>query len=223
MNLGNIRTHFKALLNRSDITDALADTFIDQGIARVQRSLRIPSMEKQYNYSITSPIAEVILPNDFLEAISIYFDGRQLAKVTLPEILERQQNGEQGAPLYFCRQGGTYLISPSPSSGTLSLDYYAQFIDMTADSDENILAQVASDLIIYAALTYAADYYIDERSPVFENKYVQFMAEIQEQSNDAETSGNMQTIRPSLRHLRMQRQQVQQRQLFLKITQVTPL
>jgi hypothetical protein len=197
MNLGNIRTHFKALLNRSDITDALADTFIDQGIARVQRSLRIPSMEKQYNYSITSPTTSVVLPNDFLEAISLYFDGRQLAKVTLQEILERQQNGEQGAPLYFCRQGGTYLISPSPSSGTLSLDYYAQFIDMTADSDENILAQVASDLIIYAALTYAADYYIDERSPVFENKYVQFMAEIQEQSNDAETSGNMQTIRPS--------------------------
>jgi hypothetical protein len=197
MNLGNIRTHFKALLNRSDITDALADTFIDQGIARVQRSLRIPSMEKQYNYSITSPIAEVILPNDFLEAISIYFDGRQLAKVTLPEILERQQNGEQGSPLYFCRQGGKYLISPSPSTGVLTLDYYAQFIEMTADSDENILAQVASDLIIYAALTYAADYYIDERSPVFENKYIQFMAEIQEQSNDAETSGNMQTIRPS--------------------------
>jgi hypothetical protein len=139
----------------------------------------------------------VVLPNDFLEAISLYFDGRQLAKVTLPEILERQQNGEQGAPLYFCRQGGTYLISPSPSSGTLSLDYYAQFIDMTADSDENILAQVASDLIIYAALTYASDYYIDERSPVFEGKYTQFMAEIQEQSNDAETSGNMQTIRPS--------------------------
>ena len=197
MNLGNIRIHFKALLNRSDITDALADTFIDQGIARVQRSLRIPSMEKQYNYSITSPTTSVVLPNDFLEAISLYFDGRQLAKVTLPEILERQQNGEQGAPLYFCRQGGTYLISPSPSSGTLSLDYYAQFIDMTADSDENILAQVASDLIIYAALTYASDYYIDERSPVFKGKYTQFMAEIQEQSNDAETSGNMQTIRPS--------------------------
>lgn len=197
MNLGNIRTHFKALLNRSDITDALADTFIDQGIARVQRSLRIPSMEKQYNYSITSPTTSVVLPNDFLEAISLYFDGRQLAKVTLPEILERQQNGEQGSPLYFCRQGGKYLISPVPSTGVLTLDYYAQFIDMTADSDENILAQVASDLIIYAALTYAADYYIDERSPVFEGKFTQFMAEIQEQSNDAETSGNMQTIRPS--------------------------
>ena len=176
MNLGNIRTHFKALLNRSDITDALANTFIDQGIARVQRSLRIPSMEKQYNYSVVGPTTFITLPNDFLESISVYYDGHQLAKVTLQEILERQKIGEQGQPHYFCRQGGSYLISPSPSSGTVTLDYYAQFPDMMLDTDENILAQVGSDLIIYAALTYAADYYIDERSPVFEQKFNQFRA-----------------------------------------------
>lgn len=197
MNLGNIRTHFKALLNRSDITDALANTFIDQGIARVQRSLRIPSMEKQYNYSVVGPTTFITLPNDFLESISVYYDGHQLAKVTLQEILERQKTGEQGQPHYFCRQGGSYLISPSPSSGTVTLDYYAQFPDMMLDTDENILAQVGSDLIIYAALTYAADYYIDERSPVFEQKFNQFMVEIQEQSNDAELSGNMQAISPA--------------------------
>lgn len=197
MNLGNIRTHFKALLNRSDITDALANTFIDQGIARVQRSLRIPSMEKQYNYSVVGATTFITLPNDFLESISVYYDGHQLAKVTLQEILERQKTGEQGQPHYFCRQGGSYLISPSPSSGTVTLDYYAQFPDMMLDTDENILAQVGSDLIIYAALTYAADYYIDERSPVFEQKFNQFMVEIQEQSNDAELSGNMQAISPA--------------------------
>jgi hypothetical protein len=197
MNLGNIRSHFKALLNRSDITDALADTFIDQGIARVQRSLRIPSMEKQYNYNIVALTTAITLPNDFLESISLYYDGHQLTKVTLQEILERQKVGEQGQPHYFCRQGGSYLLSPAPSSGTVTLDYYSQFPVMSADSDENILAQVASDLIIYAALTYAADYYIDERSPVFEGKFTQFMAEIQEQSNDAELSGNMQSISPA--------------------------
>lgn len=197
MNLGNIRTHFKALLNRSDITDALANTFIDQGIARVQRSLRIPSMEKQYNYSVVGATTFITLPNDFLESISVYYDGHQLTKVPLQEILERQKTGEQGQPHYFCRQQGSYLISPSPSSGTVTLDYYAQFPDMMLDTDENILAQVGSDLIIYAALTYAADYYIDERSPVFEQKFNQFMVEIQEQSNDAELSGNMQAISPA--------------------------
>jgi len=105
--------------------------------------------------------------------------------------------GEQGQPHYFCRQGGSYLLSPAPATGTVTLDYYAQFPVMSADTDENILAQVASDLIIYAALTYAADYYIDERSPVFEQKFNQFMVEIQEQSNDAELAGNMQSISPA--------------------------
>ena len=66
MNYGQIRTHFKALLNRSDITDALADTFIEQGIARIQRSLRIPSMEKQHNYTFSTQTTKVTLPSDFL-------------------------------------------------------------------------------------------------------------------------------------------------------------
>jgi hypothetical protein len=197
MNLGSIRTHFKAVLNRSDITDALADTFISQGITRVQRYLRIPSMEKQYNYSIIEATAAITKPSDLLESISLYYDGHQLTKVTLHEILKRQKAGEQGPPLYFCRQGGSVLLSPTPSTGTLTLDYYAAFPVMTSDSAENILAQVASDLIIYAALTYASDYYLDERTSLFEDKFNQFMTEIQEQSNDAELSGNMQAIGPA--------------------------
>ena len=36
MNKGQIRAHFKALLNRSDCPDALADTFIDQATTRIQ-------------------------------------------------------------------------------------------------------------------------------------------------------------------------------------------
>ena len=68
---------------------------------------------------------------------------------------------------------------------------------MSADSDENKLAQVAPDLIIYAALTYAADYYLDQRAEIFEQKYVQFITEIQEQANDQELNGGTQSIAPA--------------------------
>ena len=197
MNLGSIRTHFKALLNRSDITDSLADTFLDQGIARIQRQLRIPSMEKVTTYNVTSATNEILLPNDFLEVISLSYDGHQLDRVPQREILERQKTGEQGQPHYFCRIGGSYKLSPVPTSGTITLDYYAQFPAMTQDTDENILAQVASDLIIYSALTYAADFFIDDRLQVFEAKYQQFLDEIQQQADDAELSGNMQSIQPA--------------------------
>ena len=60
-----------------------------------------------------------------------------------------------------------------------------------------IWAEVAPDLIIYGALTFAADYYLDERAQVFESKFQTFLAELQEQANDQELNGGIQAIQPS--------------------------
>ena len=68
---------------------------------------------------------------------------------------------------------------------------------MVQNTDENTLAAVAHDLIIYSALTYAADFYLDERAPLFETKYNQFLSEIQEQANDQEMNGGIQSIQPT--------------------------
>tara|TARA_R110001632_G_scaffold92325_2_gene197418 strand:+ start:2578 stop:3180 length:603 start_codon:yes stop_codon:yes gene_type:complete len=199
MNYGSIRTHFKALLNRSDITDALADTFIDQGIARIQRTLRIPSMETQNTYNFSSQTTKVTLPSDFLEAIDIYYGSGDLTRLPMREMQEISQGNETGSPQYFAREGSTLLLYPQPSSGSLILNYYASFEELTTDSSVNNLSNIGSDLIIYAALTYASDYYIDERSPVFDAKYMTFMSEIQEQANGQEMTGSIQSIRPSYR------------------------
>ena len=199
MNKGNLRTHFKAVLNRSDITDALADTFIDQGIARIQRSLRVPSMETQNTYNFTSQTTKVTLPSNFLEAIDVYYGNRALTRLPMRDIQEHSKSAESGSPYYFTREGSSLLLYPQPSGGTLVLNYYASFEEMTTDSSENLLAQIAPDLIIYAALTYASDYYLDERSAVFDTKYMTFMSEIQEQANDQELTGTIQSIRPSYR------------------------
>lgn len=197
MNLGSIRTHFKALLNRSDVTDSLATTFIDQGITRIQRSLRVPSMEKKHTYTFSAAASQVSLPTDFLEAIDVYYDHTALKRIPMAEMAARKEGNETGIPSYFAREQGALLLYPHPTSGSLTLNYYASFTDMVNDSDESILAKTASDLIIYAALTYAADYYLDERSPVFSSKYSEFMYEVQEQAYEEEQSGSLQTIRPS--------------------------
>jgi hypothetical protein len=197
MNYGSIRTHFKATLNRSDITDTLADTFIDQGIGRIQRSLRIPAMEGQHTYTFTTASSSVFLPSNFLEIIDLYYDNTSLIRLPMKEMQNVSDGNETGNPVYFCREGGNLLLMPRPSSGKLVLNYYASFPEMTSDSDENILASIASDLIMYSALTYASDYYLDERTDVFEGKYQQFMNELQEQANDQEIVGTIQAIRPS--------------------------
>ena len=68
---------------------------------------------------------------------------------------------------------------------------------MTQDSDENALASIGSDLIIYAALTYAADFYLDDRGQNFEAKYQAFLKEIQEQANDQELNGGINAVQPN--------------------------
>ena len=110
---------------------------------------------------------------------------------------ELQQNALTGKPKYFVREQQKLLLYPTPKTGDIFLYYYGEFPALSANTDTNNLTTVASDLVIYAALTYAADYYLDERSGVFEQKYTQFLTEIQEQSNDQELNGGTQAIMPS--------------------------
>lgn len=196
MNKGQIRSHFKALLNRSDCSDALADTFIDQSISRAQRGLRIPPMEKTHTYNLTASTSTLIIPADFLEIIDIYYASTNLARVTMSKYVEMSQPAQQGTPKYFTRVGETIKIYPYPTSGSVSINYYGQFADMSQDTDENDLAIIASDLITYGALGYASDYFLDERGPLFETKFIQFLSELQEQANDAELSGTVQAMQP---------------------------
>ena len=72
MNYGDLKSHFNDLLNRTDISATLTARFIDQGLARIQRQLRVPVMEKQQVYTVSGQITEVTLPSDFIEIINIY-------------------------------------------------------------------------------------------------------------------------------------------------------
>lgn len=197
MNYGDIKTHFEALLNRSDITPTLTTNFIDQGIARIQRQLRTPLNENIVTYTITTQTPSVTVPTDFLEIISLYFGGTELNRVPVAKFRPLANNPVTGNPTVFNRQQQNLQLWPQPTSGTLTLYYYGEFAPMVVNTDENTLAAVASDLIIYAALTYAADYYLDERGQLFEDKYNQFLAELQQQADDQELNGGTQSIQPA--------------------------
>lgn len=123
MNKGEIRAHFIALLNRSDCSNALADTFIDQAITRIQRQLRVPAMEKQNQYNVTSATgtSKVTIPADTLEIIELYYDGNTLVRIPLHEMIQHQKTGELGIPKFFCREQGNIKIHPMPSTGSCIL------------------------------------------------------------------------------------------------------
>lgn len=197
MNYGEIKSHFEALLNRSDITPALTTTFIDQSIARIQRQLRTPANESVSTYAISGTTSQIQLPTDFLEIISLYFDDTELQRIPMGKMRPYTVNPTLGTPKHFTRQQQNLILHPQPTSGNLVLYYYSEFAPMTADSDENTLAAVAPDLITYGALAYSADFYLDERAAVFESKFNQFLSELQEQSNDQELNGGTQVMQPA--------------------------
>lgn len=200
MNYGDLKTHFDALLNRSDITPALTTIFVDQGIARIQRQLRTPLNESKTTYNVTGSTPSITLPTDFLEIISLYANEYELQRITMKEYRKLQQSAEQGKPRYFVREQQNLLLWPTPTTGDIVLYYYAEFPALVNNADTNNLTLVASDLITYAALTFASDYYLDERAQLFETKYLQFLNEIQEQANDQELNGGTQQILPAYQY-----------------------
>ena len=154
-------------------------------------------MEKTATYTLTAPTDSVLIPADFLEIIDFYYDSTNMTRVPLSRLVEYKANNESGVPKYFSRQAEELLIYPYPAAGTITLNYYAQFNDMIEDTDENDLAIIGTDIITYGALAYAADYFMDERGQNFEMRFQQFMMELQEQANDAETAGTVQAILPT--------------------------
>ena len=197
MNYGDLKTHFDLLLNRSDITTGLTNQFINDGIARIQRSLRTPMQEKVLSVAVSAATSQLTIPADFLQTISLYFDQYELQRVPMKRFRELNKSNYTGNPMYYTREGPNLLLFPQPSTGTLVLYYYAEMPALVNASDETPMTQVASNLIIYAGLTFASDFYLDERADLFEAKYNQLLLEHQEMANDQEMNGGTQVIQPT--------------------------
>lgn len=192
MNYGELRTQFKNILNRSDCTNALADTFISQGLARSQRILRTPANEKSVATTITTGISSISVPNDLIEVISIDSDGSAITFLPTKRWLELAQDAS-GTPEYWTRIGADIKFKPVPTAGkVITLYYYGEFAEFTDDSTETTLSVIAPDLIVYGGLTFAADYFLDERKDLFEQRYIGAAAELQEQASGVEGAGAIQ-------------------------------
>ena len=197
MNKQGIRNQVKALMNRNDFTDALADTFIDQATARIQRTLRIPPMEKVELYTITDVTPDtLVLPNDFLNVKHLYTGETMLEFVDLGKFLATPTY--VGVPSIYSRLQGTLKIKPTPAQNSVvTLVYYGEIPDLVNDTDETWLSAIGSDLLIYGALTFAADYFVDERKAAFEERFAGIYSELEEQARIGEMDQSAIRIQPT--------------------------
>ena len=192
MTYAEIRSTFQAILNRTDCTDAMADDFLEQGMARSQRLLKLPVQENIDSTTVGTSFTGLDIPADALRIINVYNDdgtnNRVLTRISLKDYLAKAILND--VPLYWTRMNSQILVNPTPSSGTvLKILYYAEFNAFTDDDDDTPLSIIAPDLFIYGGLCYAADKYLDERKNAFEQRFQQIIAELQNQADEDELSG----------------------------------
>jgi len=165
MNLSDIRTTIRRLVrdNGSAVanrrySDAELRDFINEGQKEIN-SLLAPC-QKTTSYVLTGGVTYYNLPPDFLNIDQAYFDDRQGNRI---ELEEKSRNGLVDYNIEWEKDSGeptTYLIefatsavqnstrslrigyTPTPvastttaSTGTVTLWYYFQFADVSADSD----------------------------------------------------------------------------------------
>lgn len=205
MNKQEVRTRFLNLLNRNDCTNALADGFLDDSLRRIQRTLKIPSMEKSKTITFSEELPDsFVLPSDFLTLKDLYYYSDATGGVIL-ERLELssffQKSIDSAYPQYYTRVQNSIIVKPANTDTTLTLSYYGEIPDLTSDTDSNLLTNLAPDLLIYGALSFAADYFLDsERSKLFEERYISIYREIEEQNRQLEFAGYTNTITPAYQY-----------------------
>lgn len=187
MNYVELKTLFIGILNNRKLTPSQTAQFINEGIARCQRELRIPAMEKGLEVTIGSSYDGLYIPSDYLKIIRIEnSSGKKLTRKSLDYV---KSYAYTATPEFYARQVNKWVLGPIPPEGDkVRIDYYAEFDGLENDEDDNILTIIAPTLPVYAALSLAADFFSDIRAPAFEARYTQLLGQLNDQAKSDETA-----------------------------------
>lgn len=188
MNYGELRTHFLDLLNRDDCSDALADRFISMGLRRVERLLRTPIQKTEKVVTVDSNWDDkVTIPSDYLGVYQITKDG-----VGIPRVSPLQSETVYG--FYIERTNFVFNI-PVNNGDEIKITYYNEFASGVSDGTQTDYSVVFPDITVYAALSFAGDYFEDARLDRWNNRFKEISNEAQMMADKDEIAGGM-SIRP---------------------------
>jgi hypothetical protein len=187
------------LLNRRDATSAQIQAWVQNGLQRIQRDLRCPAMEKIVTVTITNTYVGsqgLAIPSDMIELIDLNnSQGDRIEKkdiTTVNTLMGGFQNipANFDFPRFYYRKGGGWLLAPMPVlNDTIEVVYYAELGPLVNPTDTNTITIIATDLVAYAALCYAGDFFTDRRADKWEARYQQIKGALQDQADEDELSG----------------------------------
>lgn len=202
--LQDIINSVEAIMVRSDMTDALATTFIQQAQTRIERVLRVPGQETigTITGNATAPTDQIVIPADFLALKFLYtptHSGMELLDYKdLASFFKTQRQVGGIHPKYYTRVGGSFLIYPVlPPNANIWMAYYAAQPTLVNPTDGNFWTISCADLLTYGALSFACDYFVDDRTAAFEARFSQLLEDIAAQGRDTDWDQSEMAMSPA--------------------------
>ncbi|RUT24198.1 hypothetical protein C0V97_12440 [Asaia sp. W19] len=198
--LQDILSDFNGELNRDDCSQVQAINFVNRGLARIQRSLRVPSMERHRLILAQGQMTYATMPDDFLEMIDVFASlscqdrSRALERRAFRQIvgLPNQINPEA-----YARIGSTiHFRGAIPQGGSVLFHYYGAVSSLSNLTDTNEFTLACPDLVTYAALKYAGLWCDHPSTQTWEDTFTGLLGDVQGQAIAMESSGGPASIQP---------------------------
>lgn len=160
-------------LNRADLDQKIPD-FIRLAESTLNDVLRSADMVVQ-STSIAISSGRADLPADALELVYAQVAGAEdepLEQITPQQLtmLRRTRTRDAANPRFFAIIGRKIAVTPTPSSGSLDIDYYQRIPALSDSNTTNWLLDDAPHMYLYTSLLHATPFLMDDaRYAVFNN------------------------------------------------------
>lgn len=161
----DIRNQLKAYSQRRNIPDDQLNEFIEMGLSKANRLLRIPPLEGFTSQPVDSngffPVPELFL--EVIEITTVVNDKTIILERKASHEIDWDNNRDVHDPRYFARQGLDFRISSwAVESGSVNMYIYNVIPRMTDDSQSNWFTDYAPEVLIYGAMNELAKYTRDD-------------------------------------------------------------
>jgi len=166
-------------LNRSDLSARIPE-FIALAEAEFNRRIRTMDMEQRAYATVSNAIA---LPSDFNGMAAIKVDETSVAFLPKNDFFRLELTGP-AAPKFYTIADGQIFLTPTPTSGNVTIDYYAKIPALTVSNPTNWMMTEHPDLYLFSSLVQAEFYgWNDDRLPLIKARCEEIIDQIEAQED----------------------------------------
>ena len=188
-------------LNRSDLTDEIADDFIVLTEADFNSKLRVRKMIAQSNITIDSETESI--PTGFLQVRDFYILSGStkypLRYMTPSQMDQVKGTSVTGIPQAYTILGDTFRFTPKPDSSYSGyLNYYKKFDALSSNNATNFILTDHPAIYLYGSLFHAANFlggYNPQQVQTWQQMYATALERLELNDREDQFSGSPLQIR----------------------------